>query len=161
MASGSFSDAFAALRAAAAAENPYLDPDREARVRLMEERVRNGLAPFTGQPPPAEKSLDDLLKEAGSAERLSDLPCFDDLEAEFDDEVEAATTKALMRCEHYSVDALDFSVRTRRCLHDMRIRTIGDLGAYTQGELRDLVGELSVSEVLDRLRERGIVLKPK
>lgn len=140
--------------------NPFLDPAREARIALYAKHAEAGLGLFTGEPPPPERDPMEVAKEFLGEKRLALLPCLDDLEDEFDDVVEGNTTKNLMRCEHYSVDALDLSIRARRSLYDFGIETIGELCAYTQEELKKAFGGLSVNEILDRLNKHGIVLAP-
>ena len=140
--------------------NPHLDPAREDRIKRYTANVELGLEPCTGKAPPEMRSAHDVLQQMIGKDRLAAMPCLDDLEDEFDDDIEACTTKNLMKCEHYSVDALDLSIRARRSLQDFGIATIGELCAYTQAELKKAFGTLSVSEILDRLRDHGIVLAP-
>lgn len=140
--------------------NPFLDPARERRIALYAERAEKNLGIFTGQAPPPERDPREVAKEFLGADRLALLPMLDDLEDEFDEVVEGNTTKNLLRCEHYSVDALDLTIRARRSLYDFGIETIGELCAYTQAELRKAFGTVAVGEILDRLNKHGIVLAP-
>jgi DNA-directed RNA polymerase subunit alpha len=59
------------------------------------------------------------------------------------------------------VSALDLSSRTRHCLSSARINTIDHLCRLSAAELLDIkrFGPVCLSEVRERLSERGLVLR--
>ena len=61
----------------------------------------------------------------------------------------------------HSVDELDFSLRSRRCLETAGVKTIGDLIAKTKDELLAVrnFGRTSLKEVRDKLAEHGLALR--
>jgi DNA-directed RNA polymerase subunit alpha len=63
---------------------------------------------------------------------------------------------------HKPVSELEFSVRSRKCLHRLGIVTLGDLADRTEGELlaSKNFGQTSLEEVKSRLTDYGLSLRP-
>ena len=61
----------------------------------------------------------------------------------------------------HSVDELELSLRSRRCLDTLDVKTVGDLVAKTKEELLSArnFGRTSLKEVREKLTEHGLVLE--
>jgi len=59
------------------------------------------------------------------------------------------------------VESLDFSVRSRRALDALKVRTLGDLAALSEADLLACrnFGQTSLNEVRQRLTEHGLTLR--
>ncbi len=59
------------------------------------------------------------------------------------------------------IDDFELSIRSRKCLEDMDIKTLGDLVSKTESELLSFnnFGETSLSEVKSILKQKGLILK--
>ena len=60
-----------------------------------------------------------------------------------------------------SIDDLDFSVRAYNCLKRAGVNTLGDLTSKSELEMMKIrnLGKKSLKEVLDKIREMGLVLR--
>lgn len=60
-----------------------------------------------------------------------------------------------------SIDDFELSIRSRKCLEEMSIKTLGDLVSKTESELLAFnnFGETSLTEVKSILRQKGLTLK--
>ena len=60
-----------------------------------------------------------------------------------------------------SIDDFELSIRSRKCLEDMDIKTLGDLVSKTESELLSFnnFGETSLAEVKLILKQKGLILK--
>jgi len=59
------------------------------------------------------------------------------------------------------IDDLEFSVRSRKCLQKLNVRTVADLLVYSEAQLMAVknFGSISLKEVKDRLTELGLSLR--
>ena len=59
------------------------------------------------------------------------------------------------------VDQIDFSVRARKAMETLKVRTLGDLAALTEEELLACrnFGQTSLNEIRQRLAEHGLNLR--
>ena len=79
-------------------------------------------------------------------------------------EPEAAAAAAVPQAEGdlaIPVEQLDFSVRARKAMETLKIRTLGDLAGHTEAELLGCrnFGQTSLVEIRQRLEEHGLSLR--
>ena len=98
---------------------------------------------------PSDKKLEMLTKFASS--------CMD---MYYDDERQKQTARR-EKLLGMSIDDFELSIRSRKCLEDMDIKTLGDLVSKTESELLSFnnFGETSLSEVKLILKQKGLNLK--
>ena len=90
-------------------------------------------------------------------EILTDLSSIADVTGMMIEKVEDPTVKAL----ETSIEDLDFSVRAYNCLKRAGIHTLQDLVNKSENDMMKIrnLGKKSLKEVLDKIREMGLVLR--
>jgi DNA-directed RNA polymerase subunit alpha len=95
--------------------------------------------------------LGQAVEDKASRKAASILP------GESDTEVPSADQTLLVK----SIDDLQLSVRSRKCLQRLNVNTVGDLLSYSESQLMSVknFGQISLKEVLDKIQEMGLSLR--